>query len=43
MIDGGALHASNYNLSDVSFEENTKVSFNNNNAGQYGGALCFWS
>ena len=42
-IDGGALHASNYNLSDVSFEENSKVSFNNNNAGQYGGALCFWS
>ena len=41
-IDGGALHASNYNLSDVSFEENAKVSFNDNNAGQYGGALCFW-
>ena len=42
-IDGGALHASNYNLSDVSFEENAKVSFNSNKTSQYGGARCFWS
>ena len=42
-IDGGALHVSNYNLSDVSFEERLKVSFNSNKTSQYGGARCFWS